>query len=311
MKRLILCLCVGAAGCVGISDRMVEPESVDAGVVVVPGVDGGASENDAGTVDAGSDAGTEQTDSGVIDSGTLDAGVDAGCPGFFCDDFEKYSVGSVPGSPWTKTTNGGTVAVDAAKAASGGKSVHLTVTGGTSNDSYRRAVLVLENAPFFPVNGNDFFGRVRIWINNIPAGNTVHYSFIAGSGYSAAAGGDTLVKYGAMNYKKFLANYWETPTSADCWQNSATAMPEGRWACLEWQYDGPNDTARLWLDGVSLTDMTVAGTGDGCVSRPNQPWHFPNFTRLEVGWQNYQLWTGQELWMDDFALGTSRLGCGP
>ena len=126
-----------------------------------------------------------------------------------------------------------------------------------------------------------------------------------------AAGGNTQVKYGAMDHKHFLANYWEDPSQSDCWKSPGLVLPEGRWACLEWFYDGAHDEARLWLDGVESTGVHVTGTGDGCVNKANRAWHFPAFDHLEVGWQNYQPWTGQTMWLDDFAMGPARLGCAP
>lgn len=326
-SALLLSGCLGGVGDLDTEPITETPDAEDAG----PG------EEDAGaevTVDAGPDAGLPPSgsDSGVTmdggveeDAGTSEPGADGGtdggppdagspCTALFCDDFEGWDAGAVPGAPWTVTLNKGTVAVSTTRAASGHKSVRVAVQGGVSGDSYRRAVLTLAGSPLLPVTGNNLFGRMRVWVDNLPSGDKndgelVHYSFISGSGTSAAAGGTTLVKYGAMNFKRFLANYWEGPTKYDCWRNSATAMPEGRWACLEWQFDGSKNEARLWLDGTALNDVTILGSGSGCVGTTNKPWHFPVFDRLELGWQNYQLWTGQELWMDDVAIGTSRIGC--
>lgn len=320
---LLVCACVGGVGELDVESPPEQPTGADGGTTDAG--DGGARESEDGGVpgepDAGAahDAGTDLppsdagpgTDAGATDAGPADAGA---CPALFCDDFEGWDAGAAPGAPWQVTLNKGTVAVSTTRAASGQKSVRVAVQAGVSGDSFRRAVLTLSGAPVLPVTGNNLFGRMRVWVNDLPSGDKndnelVHYSFISGSGHSAAAGGTTLVKYGAMNFKRFLANYWEGPTKYDCWRNSATAMPEGRWSCLEWQFDGPRNEARLWLDGAALTDATILGMGDGCVGTTNQPWKFPVFDRLELGWQNYQLWSGQELWVDDVAIGTARIGC--
>ena len=65
-----------------------------------------------------------------------------------------------------------------------------------------------------------------------------------------------------------MANY-ETPDSysgtgpsTDCWKHaSKVVIPAGKWSCAEWQFDGPNNTMRFWLDGAAVDSLTVTGTG--------------------------------------------------
>lgn len=294
------------AGCVGVvGDEGPAPlDQADAGAADVR-PDAGAFVN-AGAVDAG------VVDAGATDAGPPDAGVVDACAGLLlCEDFESYDAGRAPSGRWQTSLAKGTVAVDTAHAASGAKAVRLTVQAGTASDSYRVAALVLSGAPYFPWPANAIYGRLKLFVPTLPPGSDVHYDFVNGQGFSSAASGDAQVKYGAMNQKHFLANLWESPTQLDCWKSSNTSltMPEGRWACLEWHFDGARNEAELWLDGQPVNEVTVMGQGDGCVNRASLPWHFPAFDRLSVGWMAYQAYGAQELWLDDVALGTQRIGC--
>ena len=83
-------------------------------------------------------------------------------------------------------------------------------------------------------------------------------------------------------------------------------------AGVEWQFDGPNDTMRFWLDGVAVDSMTVQGTGEGCVTPPSdQTWKAPAFDTLDLGWESYQGDSARTLYIDDVVLSTSRVGCPP
>jgi hypothetical protein len=114
-----------------------------------------------------------------------------------------------------------------------------------------------------------------------------------------------------------MANY-ETPDSyggtgpaSDCWDHAdGTVEPVGRWACVEWQFDGPNDTMRFWLDGTAIDSLTVRGVGEGCVHQPATfEWKAPNFETLDLGWESYQGDSERTLYIDDIVISTTRIGC--
>ena len=87
-------------------------------------------------------------------------------------------------------------------------------------------------------------------------------------------------------------------------------VPVGTWACVEWQFDGPNNQMRLWLDGAPVDSLTVSGVGQGCVNQPaNYTWTAPTFADLELGWESYQQDDARTIWIDDVAIGTARLNC--
>ena len=90
------------------------------------------------------------------------------------------------------------------------------------------------------------------------------------------------------------------------------AFPSQRWACVEWEFDGNKNEMHLWFDGALLADADIVGQGTRCVNSGDlgKPWTAPTFANLILGWQQYQTSTGPlELWMDDVAIGTTRIGC--
>lgn len=85
---------------------------------------------------------------------------------------------------------------------------------------------------------------------------------------------------------------------------SAGAVPTGRWFCLEWEFNDQPDHAAIWVDGdlVLATNFVskVTGGRTGLVGA---------FTDLALG---FRLWGAApeafDLYYDDIALGTQRLG---
>ena len=86
---------------------------------------------------------------------------------------------------------------------------------------------------------------------------------------------------------QLMANY-ETPDSyngtgpgSDCWKHSnKIVVPVGAWSCAEWQFDGPTNTMRFWLDGAAVDTLTVMTTGSGCVNQSaTYQWTAPDFYR--------------------------------
>ena len=107
-----------------------------------------------------------------------------------------------------------------------------------------------------------------------------------------------------------MANYDSGGLKSDCWQHSQTKMPEAKWVCMEWYFDGPNNTQKFWLDGTAITDLTVTGQGQGCISHETgDKWVFPTFSRLYLGFESYQQDDPREVWIDDVAIGATQIGC--
>lgn len=284
------------------------PRAGEGGGGASSGGTGGGSGDGTGIGGEG-EVGVAGTPSNAGAAGAAGAGPIDPCPGAsVCDGFEDYATAQ-PAGPWAVATSGTNVkvAMDETRAYSGKRSVKLTMPG-TSN--YQRAFISLTGQPF-PLANNQLYGRMMFYAAALPS--NVHWTFVTGEGPVAAQGiSNAMVRYGAFNNKLLMANYDAVPQGADCWQNSATAMPEAKWVCVEWQFDGTSNTQRLWLDGQSVADLTVAAKGQGCAVNTLQGnWYFPqNFERLYVGYESYQAdAAARTVWIDDVAIDSKRLGC--
>ena len=152
----------------------------------------------------------------------------------------------------------------------------------------------------FPLASNAFYGRIRLWVSDMPASNSVHWNFFQ-------ATGPAMVALGGLS-NNFLASYYSTETG-DCWQHSKTPVPTRRWFCFEWHIDGANNAMESWLDEAPLADLNVDGKGEACQQGTNQ-WTFPSVSQVSIGWRSFGLDDARTIWADDFALDTERIGCG-
>jgi hypothetical protein len=258
-------------------------------------------------------------------AGTGGAAADPCATALFCDDFEKYTVGQAPAAPWSRqVSSGSTAAVDSSQFHSGSKSVMFVAAAGSGS---KTAYIRLMSSSVLPVMPNMFYGRMMFRLAAAPTGD-VHWTFLEGSGLVAGQTYHALYRYGGqhpiMNGSTFvgsqlMANY-ETPDSysgtgpsSDCWFHSnKVVVPVATWSCVEWQFDGPNNTMRLWLNGTAVPSLTVTGVGQGCVNQPaTYPWTAPTFDRLDLGWESYQQDDARTFYVDDVVISTTQVGCPP
>jgi len=297
----------GTAGNAGTLGTTGGSGSTDASVVEMP-------ETGQPTPPDASDA--KPVDASAADTGDEPSASDAAslpCPAgaLLCEDFDEYASATDLAASWKVTATAATMTVDATKPFHAtGKSLHIVAPAGTPN-----AVIVKEGAPLFPIAGNVMYGRVMVWLTQTPAGN-YHWNNFQSAGIIP-----TSMRYGKYGWGgqngKVLAGYTVRldPSDAalvDCSNPSASAMPEKKWACLEWKFDGVANEMHYWFDGVLLADVDVVGKGTRCVNQGDlgSTWLAPTFANLTVGWQQYQASTGAlELWMDDLVMSTQRIGC--
>lgn len=252
------------------------------------------------------------------------SGPNGSCTGdIVCDDFESYAANARPTTPWVVVAPQGSATIDTSKAHSGSQSVKIVAPASSGSTS---TMIRLTGSSGLPVAGNVIFGRMMFWLDSAPT-SSVHWTFIDAQGVFADAGGySAAYRYGGQmpltdangNFlgSQFIANY-ETPSSynglgpgSDCYRNASEVVPVGAWACAEWEFDGPNNTMRFWLNGALLDDLTVVGTGDGCVQNDATfPWTAPPFRQIDLGWESYQPDDARTLWIDDVAVGATRIGC--
>jgi hypothetical protein len=86
--------------------------------------------------------------------------------------------------------------------------------------------------------------------------------------------------------------------------HSTTVMPLDQWTCFEWHFDGTNSEYHFYLNGSELTDMAIT-------AGHQPPWTAPPFDYLEMGLRLYHPLAAPSLdvWYDEVALDTSRIGC--
>jgi hypothetical protein len=218
--------------------------------------------------------------------------VGACAPEVLCFDFEKDTAGAKPGAPWT-----GQGTVDATKSVSGKNSLHV-VSGGDN------AFAMLKPASFFPPAGNEYYGRVMFWVDNVP---NSHWTFVRSRGPVPGQSYTSEYTYGGSS-KAFIANYDTQGVSSDCWKDGGK-LTVGQWTCMEWHFKGTTNELELWIDGVA-DPAHVVGKGDGCIAHgTNDVWVAPTFNALELGFATYPTATTFNVWFDDLALSKTRVGC--
>ncbi len=221
----------------------------------------------------------------------------------FCDDFDSYALGAATSPKWSTDTSNGTLAIDDSRARSGrALKVHTDGNG--------RALIKISGLA--PPN-NSYFGRINAWFTAFPtAPNYAHYTVVeaAGTGNSTLVrpiGGQFIAETG--NKKMWGVGSFGGPTGDwTRWKETAPSEAQ-KWVCLEWEMSAPDNTVRIWIDGVAKPDMTVSTKNHDGVGAD---FVFPKVSTVTVGWWLYQAGptpAQYDLWIDDVALRTSRVGC--
>jgi hypothetical protein len=271
----------------------------------------------AGTTGAGGSAGSGNG-SGGGGAGGGSAGATAGldCTGrIVCDDFEKGAVaGGKPAAPWKLRQDNGTVTFDDTRAVSGKYSVKVAVTATTAESTYRRALLNLDGAPLIPIAGNKVYGRFMIYTDRIPD-KSVHWTFAHGDGPYADSGTTATYNYGGMG--GLMANYYRDtkPEATDCWQTKNETFTTGKWQCVGFLFDGPNNEMRFWMGPSEVNEVHVLGNQKSdatcTVKGVDGKWYAPTFKNISIGWESYQhdVAGAHDAWLDDVILDDEPIPC--
>jgi hypothetical protein len=234
-----------------------------------------------------------------------------GCddPGLlFCDDFEGYPLGPATSTLWTPESSNGSLTIDSEQAR-GAAALHVHTDGNG-----RAAIRLTSFAP--PDNG--FFARMYLRADAFPsAPDFAHFTLVEASG-SGGGGfirpiGGQYVPAQVLGLDTGLA-LWGVGSDGGptgdwtSWQPEAPAEAD-RWICLEWQLEASDSRIDVWIDGVAHPELSVSRDSHG----GNQvDFSFPTFDSIWFGWQLYQggpTPSQFDLWLDDIALSTTRIGC--
>ena len=284
---------------------------------------GGANAGSAGSAGAPASSGAGASGNAGSTSG---AGAGAGTGGSalvpsddctgrtICEDFENMALGSEPKAPYTVHKNNGSVTVDSTHVHSGKQALKVSVTATTPDSTSRQAMLAVTGAPLLPLSNDSLYGRFMIYTDRIPD-STVHWTIAHGDGPHDATTSATY-NYGGMG--GLMANYYRntTPNPTDCWQSNKQQFPTGKWTCVAFHFDGPNNEMQFWIDGTEITDVHVLGntkTDQTCtVKGVDGKWYAPTpFKNITVGWESYQhdVAGAHDAWIDDVILDESPIAC--
>jgi hypothetical protein len=218
----------------------------------------------------------------------------------FCEDFERLPTGGPATLAWGIDTHHGTLSVERQRR---GKVLRVHTEGNG------RAFLRVVD---FAAPNNTFWGRLRVRVDEFPtAPDWAHFTLVEATGP------------GSAEIVRPIGGQWAPPLQGSFWGIGADGGPTGdwtdwresapttedRWQCFEWVWDAADNRVAVWIDGVAQPDLTVTTTRHG-----GNPVDFvlPQASTVKVGWQLYQGGPTPDhfdLWLDDLALGATRVGC--
>jgi hypothetical protein len=264
------------------------------GGVAVGGAGGGAGGGTAGGTGAGG---------GVAVGGAGGGGAAGSCPFKLCEGFEDVASGQPPNpATWTRSSN--SILVDTTHANRGTRALHMLVTNAPAEPFIRETKT-------FPAAGNAFYGRLFFLIGASP-NSFAHWTIVEARG----SGNNNRIRYGGLFGNNGISNHTylfnvETQGAANPSEKALTddanaAIPKNSWVCMEWFFDGTNNEARIWSNGVERTMSHATST------TLNGPYVIPQMTSLNIGLAVYQgIGSPYEFWIDDIAIDSQRIGCQP
>ncbi|KAJ1565249.1 hypothetical protein HK096_003801 [Nowakowskiella sp. JEL0078] len=218
---------------------------------------------------------------------------------FFSEDFE--SLNSVSDSPnWKIQSSGAVASIDTTNPKNGKKALRLKVKGNGFG-------FLVPNT--FAPPSNSFFGRINLFVANFPKQpDFAHFINVEAKG----TGDTSLVR--PIGGQFIPGETTEFGPGSDLgptgdWTNHQKTVPttDGVYTCLEWQMRDSDSLIQLFVNGVEKKELQVSKNIHG----GNQvDFIFPKFNNIRIGWQEFQSTSDNfDVFIDDIALGTSRIGC--
>ncbi|GGL13625.1 hypothetical protein Sme01_69990 [Sphaerisporangium melleum] len=224
----------------------------------------------------------------------------------FCEDFQDLPLGGAASLDWGIDTKHGTLTVErGGHGDRGGQQVLHIRTQGNG-----RAFLKVDD---FAPPGNGFYGRVRLRVKAFPtAPDWAHYTLIEATG----AGPEIVRPLGGqyvpvVNGGTALWGVGADGGPTGDWTNWRESDPSraGVWQCVEWRMNPADNRISVWFDGVPRPGLSASTREHG---GNDVDFVFPRFDTVKLGWQLYQpnpTPAAYDVWMDDIALSTQRVGC--
>jgi hypothetical protein len=299
---------VGVTGASGTAGAGGAPPSAGAGGAILGagGAVAGAAGASAGASDVGggATAGGGTGGSGGSNGGSGGAAGSAGTGGTggggtncngapLCDSFERTTLGP----DWTldNSTSSTVIELVTTQAHTGMSSVHVKF-GTSTLQSY-----ITHKLP--TLAGKAYWGRAWIFTMLTPVGHSIYIEARVGSG-SDKSGVRSLNTFDAKGSMGLNLE------SSDGSKNSSTTLSMGKWVCYEWQITGIGGSGDFttWVDGVPMPAGKVA---NGVTATTPLTGTIPALTRQRIGIQRYDGGSAGEMWIDDVAIGDTRINCTP
>jgi hypothetical protein len=202
------------------------------------------------------------------------------------------------------------VVIDSTHVHTGTKALQLAVPVADAP----RAFAVLKGSTVFPAPVHEHYGRMWIWISAVQ-GATGYFTHIDNIEATGTIDGTPSTAFERVRYGAGLQPNSSQPTlygdltndgsiDAAVNQDPQVPVPLETWSCYEWHFGGPAVEGNFWLNGTVVTGLTPPGYGW------DPSWQFPLIDSVSIGWQAWgHLVVPVTVWIDDVAVGTSRLGC--
>jgi hypothetical protein len=219
------------------------------------------------------------------------------CNALFCENFEG---GPTLSSQWKVYSRypampKSFVEVQSGMVAHGNYAVHFHKD---STDDDIRIALIKD----LPALRDHVFGRAFMWIADSSAGHSPY--FTAGLSCASCTGTPCVCPYDPVG-----EDHFEVAQSNGAFQTTIEGsfgerpggggqVPSKAWTCVEWEFDRLNNAINIWRDGAS--QATFHDTGD----------HSPLVSAFNVFTFGYaRTPVAVEMYVDDIALDTQRIGC--
>jgi hypothetical protein len=229
----------------------------------------------------------------------------AGSELLLCEGFESASLDS---SIWSTMMS--KPSIDDARAARGGKSlhVHTTATGASG----------IQTTKIFPRAEGHYYGRMFVYFDALPTSpQWAHWTIVganpkSGSGEIRVGGQhDGKIERFGVGTDQGPTGDWtnldEDPKSADA------AVPLKKWLCVEWLHDWMNDQTKFYLDGTEHPSLATTPDVDHG-GNSNVKYEIPELGSVWVGFWNYNqgkpvMPSEFDVWIDEVAFDDERIGC--